>query len=109
MPMKPILDIVPAEGEVPIYKVGDRVKIGLHFPIGHYRVPTYIRGKSGLVEAIIEPAAINNEEEGFGRDAGLKRHYYRIVIPLAELWEGYIGSSRDELHIDVFENWLEKV
>ena len=39
-------------------------------PIGHYRVPIYLRGKIGAVERVIEPAGVDNEEEGFGRNAG---------------------------------------
>jgi nitrile hydratase subunit beta len=58
-------------------------------------VPTYIRGRRGRVQAVVEPAAINNEDEGFGRNAGVKRHYYRIAIPLSELWKGYVGSKYD--------------
>jgi hypothetical protein len=40
---------------------------------------------------------VNNEEEGYGRNAGEKRHYYRIAISLAELWPGYAGSRKDGL------------
>ena len=39
-------------------------------PVGHYRVPTYLRGKTGSVETVIEPAGIDNEEEAYGRNAG---------------------------------------
>jgi nitrile hydratase subunit beta len=108
MSSKSFSPVVPAEGEMPIFKAGDQVKISERYPIGHYRVPHYIRGKFGTVEAVIEPAALNNEEEGFGRNAGLKRHYYRIAIPLTELWEGYVGSPQDGLRIEIFETWLEK-
>jgi nitrile hydratase len=100
--------IVKAKGEEPIFRAGDRVRISLRCPIGHFRVPNYIRGKRGIVETVIEPAAINNEEEGYGRNAGLKRHYYRIAIPLFEVWEGYAGSPNDGLRIEVFETWLER-
>jgi nitrile hydratase len=102
-------DIVKATGEEPIFKAGERVRISMRFPIGHFRVPNYIRGKRGVVEAVIEPAAVNNEEEGYGRNAGKKRHYYRIAIPLSEVWEGYAGSLNDNLRIEVFETWLEKI
>ena len=78
-------------------------------PIGHYRVPTYLRGKSGVVEAVIKPAGIDNEEEGFGRNAGAKRHYYRIAIPMTEIWPDYVGCPRDGLRIEVFETWLERI
>jgi hypothetical protein len=102
------LSVVKAEGEQPAFKVGDRVAISVRFPVGHYRVPQYIRGKRGVIEAIIKTSAVNNEEEGFGRNAGQKRHYYRVAIPLTELWQGYAGSVTDGLRIEVFENWLER-
>jgi nitrile hydratase subunit beta len=105
----PLPDIVLADGESPIFAAGDHIKVGVRFPIGHFRVPNYIRGKRGAVEAVIEPPAINNEEEGFGRNAGAKRHYYRIAIPLTELWPGYAGSPKDGLRIEVFETWLERI
>jgi hypothetical protein len=101
--------IVTAEGEEPIFKPGDSVRICERFPVGHYRVPIPIRGKRGSVERVIEPPGLNNEEEGFGRNAGSKRHYYRIAIPLTELWAGYAGSRRDSLRIEVFETWLERI
>jgi nitrile hydratase subunit beta len=106
--VKPLANIVKAEGADPLFQAGDAVKISVRFPVGHYRVPTYIRGKRARVEAVVEPAAINNEDEGFGRNAGVKRHYYRIAILLSELWEGYAGSKNDGLRIEVFETWLER-
>jgi nitrile hydratase subunit beta len=99
---------VLAAGEQPVFSAGDSVRISVRYPIGHYRVPRYIRGKTGKVESVITPRAVNNEEEGFGRNAGGKRHYYRIAIALTELWPGYIGSSKDGLRIEVFETWLER-
>jgi len=99
---------VPADGEAPKFHVGENVTISVRFPIGHYRVPHYIRGKKAVIEAVIEPRALNNEEEGFGRNAGQKRHYYRVAIPLTDLWPGYTGSAADGLRIEVFENWLER-
>jgi nitrile hydratase len=101
--------IVKALGEAPIFAAGDRVKVSVRFPVGHYRVPQYVRGKSAIVEAVMEPASLDNEEEGFGRNAGSKRHYYRVAIPLTELWPGYAGSSRDSLRIEIFETWLERI
>ena len=72
-------------------------------------MPRYIRGKRGVVESVIDRALVNNEEEGFGRNAGQLGYYYRVAIPLAELWPGYAGSEQDNLRIEVFETWLEKV
>ena len=105
---KPLPNIVRAEGEEPLFKPGDTVRIAKRFPIGHFRAPNYIRGKRGRVEAVIEPRGVNNEDEGFGRNAGEKRHYYRIAIPMSELWPKYVGSPNDGLWIEVFETWLER-
>jgi nitrile hydratase len=98
-----------AWGEEPIFRPGDPIRILNRSPVGHYRVPTYLRGKTGVVEAVIEPAGIDNEEEGFGRNAGAKRHYYRIAVPMTEIWPAYSGSSLDGLRIEVFETWLERI
>src|SRR3954469_24937081 len=89
--------IVKALGEEPAFVAGDSVRVATRSPVGHYRVPTYLRGKQVLVEAVIEPAAIDNEEEAFGRNAGGRGHYYRIAVPLADLWPGYAGSPKDGL------------
>jgi nitrile hydratase subunit beta len=103
------MPIVAAEGETPIFLPGEQVRVCVRFPIGHFRVPNYVRGKRGIVEAVIEPAAVNNEEEGYGRNAGSRRHYYRIAIPMTELWPAYTGSAKDGLRIEVFETWLERI
>lgn len=100
--------VVPAQGETPSFKPGERVRVAERFPIGHYRVPLYLRGKTGLVERLVQPA-VDNEEEGFGRNAGQRRHYYRIAVPMSEIWRDYAGSRRDSLRIEVFETWLEAV
>jgi nitrile hydratase subunit beta len=115
MPFQPGADanrhagVIFALGEEPIFQPGDAVRILTRSPVGHYRVPTYLRGKSGAVEAIIEPAAIDNEQEGFGRNAGSKLHYYRVAIAMNEIWPDYRGSPRDGLRIEVYETWLERI
>ena len=101
--------LVYALGEKPIFQPGDAIRILERSPIGHYRVPIYLRGKAGRVEAIIEPVAVDNEEEGYGRNAGSRRHYYRVAIPMTEIWPDYKGSPRDGLYIEVYETWLEKI
>jgi nitrile hydratase len=80
-----ISQIVAAKGEKPLFAPGEQVWVNRRFPIGHYRVPNYVRGKRATVERVIERPALNNEEEAFGRNAGSKRHYYRLAIPLTEL------------------------
>jgi len=106
---KNIAHVVTATGETPLFEIGDRVRIMTRAPVGHYRVPTYLRGRIGVVDAVIEPAAVDNEEEAYGRNAGSRRHYYRIAVPMTSIWADYAGSPRDDLRIEVFETWLERV
>jgi nitrile hydratase len=101
--------VVPAPADVPRLRVGQRVRVGNLTPVGHYRVPTYLRGKEAIVVAIMSPRAVNNEEEGFGRNAGSLGVYYRIAVPMKEIWKDYAGSLDDNLRIEVFENWLEEI
>jgi nitrile hydratase len=105
----PLAGIVFATGEMPAFRPGDPVRIGTRSPIGHYRMPIYLRGKKGKVETVIEPAAVDNEEEGYGRNAGSKRHYYRVAVPMTEIWPDYSGAPHDSLRIEIFESWLEGI
>jgi nitrile hydratase len=102
----PFAAVVAAQREEPAFLPGDRVRVIERFPLGHYRVPLYLRGKAGVVERLVTPA-VDNEEEGFGRNAGMKRHYYRIAVPMADIWHDYAGARQDRLYIEVFETWLE--
>ena len=97
-----------ATGEAPLFQPGDLVRVSQRSPIAHYRVPLYLRGRAGWIESVIEPTAVNNEEEGFGRNAGDRRHYYRVAFAMTELWGNYTGSAHDGLRIEVFESWLKK-
>jgi hypothetical protein len=101
-------DVVLATGEAPDFEPGDTVRVLTRSPIGHYRVPRYLRGKTGDIVAVIRPMAVDNEEEAYGRNAGSKGHYFRVAFPMAEVWPGYIGGATDVLLIEVFQTWLEK-
>ena len=100
--------VVAPLDQTPQFSAGDRVTVSVRFPVGHYRVPNYIRGKLGTIEQVIAPRAINNEEEGFGRNAGSAGFYYRVAIPLTLLWPDYGGPPEDGLRIEIFETWLER-
>ena len=39
----------------------------------------------------------------------MKRHYYRIAVPMVDIWREYAGAPQDRLYIEVFETWLERV
>lgn len=102
------LNAVHAVREEPLFHPGDTVRVLTRSPIGHYRVPAYLRGRQGRIERIIMPRGIDNEEEAYGRNAGSKRYYYRIAVPMTEIWPDYAGPSQDSLRIEVFESWLAR-
>ena len=104
----PSLHIVKAFGDQPAWQAGDSIRVSLRYPVAHYRVPRYVRGRRGVVETILKRAFVNNEEEGYGRNAGALGYYYRVAIPLVELWPGYAGPAADGLRIEIFETWLER-
>ena len=59
-------------------------------------------------EGVISPDLVQSLIDKF-RNAGMRRHYYRIALPLREIWPAYAGPAHDGLRIEVFETWLEKV
>ena len=46
MTARTLPNIVKFTGEDPIFKPGDRARISVRFPVGHYRVPRYIPGRT---------------------------------------------------------------
>ena len=104
----PVLKVVPALCQSPIFHPGQEVRVVERFPLGHYRVPLYLRGRTGVIERLVQPS-IDNEEEGFGRNAGVKRYYYRIAVRMTDIWADYSRTYHDALYIEVFESWLEAI
>jgi nitrile hydratase subunit beta len=93
-------DDVLALDDQPIFRPGDHIRISWRSAVGFHRMPFYLRGKRGTVEAIVEP----HDNDGEGRRASARA--YRLAIPLTEIWPDYVGSPRDGLRIEVFEPWL---
>lgn len=90
------------------FKQGDVVKIAEKFPVGHYRTPTYVRGKQGTIIKNLG-RYINPETEAFGKNAGDKIWYYMVRFLQKDLWENYTGQATDVLEIEIFENWIETI
>ena len=88
------------------FTVGDIVNVSIRYPIGHYRVPMYMRGKQVKIVRVLG-RYINPEEEAFGKNAGGKLWFYLISIRQKNLWPAYLGDESDRLEIEVFEPWLE--
>lgn len=100
--------MITVEHNPALFKEGDRAKVAEKFPIGHYRVPMYMRGKNVVIAKNLG-RYINPETEAFGKNAGDQIWHYLVKLPQKELWPDYIGEDIDMLEIEVFENWLEPI
>jgi nitrile hydratase len=87
------------------FAVGDRVRVRKAFPPGHLRTPYFIRGKEGVVTAVIGDYA-NPEELAYGRPGLPKRTLYWVQFAQAALWPDYDGGD-DTTVVDIYEHWLE--
>jgi nitrile hydratase len=87
---------------------GDRVRVRQVYPPGHVRTPHYIRGKSGIIERVLE-AFPNPEERAYGRKGLPAQVLYRVRFAQQEVWPDYAGPSGDTVDIEIFEHWLEPV
>jgi nitrile hydratase subunit beta len=85
---------------------GDRVRVRQADPPGHIRTPHYIRGKSGVIERVLD-AFPNPEERAYGRDGLPAQVLYRVRFAQPEVWPDYAGPPGDTVDIEIFEHWLE--
>jgi hypothetical protein len=92
----------------PLFQVGQRIRISSRYPWGHYRTPMYTRAKVGRIERVL-PEFLNPEQEGYGRNAGTHVRLYRVSFAQKDLWPGYTGPASDELQLEMYEHWIEKV
>ena len=89
----------------PAFAPGDRVRARNLNPIGHTRLPRYVRGRLGLVErrhgAHVFP---DSHARGAGEDA---RPLYSVRFTARELW-GPEAAARDSVSLDLWEPYLER-
>jgi nitrile hydratase len=92
------------EDVAPRYKAGDRVVTRNIHPLGHTRMPRYVRGKRGVVTldhgVWVFPDTAGN---GLGRHP---QHCYAVRFEARELW-GEAATSRDAVYVDLWDDHLE--
>lgn len=94
-----------SEDSAPRFAVGQAVRIADRTPPVHHRVPSYVKGRIGVVERVcgrhgLPEAYIRGDGRPFER-------IYRVRIPQALLWPDYGGPDGDSLDVEIFEPWLE--
>lgn len=88
----------------PQFEPGDAVIARNMHPLGHTRLPRYVRGKRGVVRADHGVFAFNDTAaHGLGHKP---QHVYSIRFSARELWGAEV-NERDTVFIDLFEDYLE--
>jgi nitrile hydratase len=89
----------------PLFKVRQRVRARNINPTGHTRLPRYARGKIGV---IVRDHGVYLFPDTNAHFQGEKRqHVYSVRFSARELW-GPSASSRDSVHIDLWDDYLER-
>lgn len=99
--------LLPELEEEPLptrFRVGDRVLTRKLNPIGHTRMPRYVRGRLGRVEA--DRGVFPFSDALAARSGRQPQHLYTVRFEARELW-GDEAPPRDCLFIDLFESYLE--
>jgi nitrile hydratase len=93
-----------AVAEPPRFKAGDRVLARNVNPIGHTRLPRYIRGKVGVVQSHHGGFAFaDTRAHGLGDQP---HHLYSVRFDARELW-GAEAPAKDAVYIDLWEPYIE--
>ena len=86
------------------FKDGERVRARNMNPIGHTRLPRYVRGKVGTIERNSGVEALQDSDiEGLGAK---QQPVYTVRFEARELW-GEQASRRDSVHVAMWEGYLE--
>jgi nitrile hydratase len=87
------------------FATGDRVRVSALDPPGHIRTPFYIRGKTGIVERVLDEFP-NPELAAYGQKGPAQR-LYRVRFVQKEVWPDYTGPVGDTVDIELYDHWLE--
>jgi nitrile hydratase beta subunit len=88
----------------PRFRAGDRVVVRNIHPVGHTRLPRYVRGKRGTVERDHGVFAFpDTNAHGRGETP---QHVYSVRFTARELW-GAEGPARDALYIDLWDDYMD--
>jgi nitrile hydratase len=71
----------------------------------HVRTPSYLRGKTGLVERTLGP--FGNPEQLAYRLPAERLPLLRVRFTMAELWGEAAENPADTLEAEIYAHWLE--
>ena len=89
------------------FKVGQRVRARNINPVGHTRLPRYVRGHRGTIvgdHGVFDFQ--DTDAEGY-RLPDRPQHVYTVRFTARELW-GEAAHARDTIHAELWEEYLER-
>ena len=89
----------------PRFKVGQRVRARNIHPTGHTRLPRYARGKLGTV--VTDRGVFVFPDTNAHFQGEKPQHLYSVRFAARELW-GEQASPRDSVHLDMWDDYLER-
>ena len=98
---------VPARRNVPAaanFRANQRVRARNLNPVGHTRLPRYVRGKVGTVDRDHGIFVFPDTNAYF--EGEKPQHVYSVRFAARELW-GAQASPRDSIYIDLWDDYLE--
>jgi nitrile hydratase beta subunit len=88
----------------PQFQVGQAVVARNLHPVGHTRLPRYVRGRRGEI-AIDHGVFIFADTHAAGQGTN-PQHVYSVRFTARELW-GPDAPARDTVHVDLWDDYLE--
>ena len=89
----------------PLFEVSQRVRARNINPTGHTRLPRYARGKTGVI--VRDHGVYLFPDSNAHSDGEKRQHVYSVHFAARELW-GASASPRDSVHLDLWDDYLER-
>jgi nitrile hydratase beta subunit len=89
----------------PLFEVSQRVRARNINPTGHTRLPRYARGKTGVI--VRDHGVYLLPDRNAHYEGEKRQHDYSVRFAARELW-GAGASPRDSVHLDLWDDYLER-
>lgn len=88
----------------PGFAVEDSVRARNINPVGHTRLPRYVRGKLGVIAR--DRGVYTFPDTNANHQGERRQHVYSVRFTARELW-GEHASTRDTVYLDLWDDYLE--
>jgi nitrile hydratase len=88
----------------PRFKTGQRVRARNINPVGHTRLPRYVRGKIGTIDSLHGAFVFPDTNAHFKGEN--PQHLYSVRFTAQELW-GADAVTQDSVYVDLWDEYLD--